>query len=286
VAHLGRKLASTLDVPIVMTSHTDYAQYAFGRFSRKKPVYVFTKLLGKFVYRNTEAVIVPSEKAVSFSQLASVRDHVVVIPNGIHLEQYQKQMSEDERKQLFSELNLVDNGKIMLVVSRISKEKNIDEIISYLPYVLKKDLDVRLVVVGDGPYKETLESLSKNLNLDSYVRFVGFIKPEFVYRYYDIGNVFVSGSTFEVHSLTYLEALSHGLPLVCRRDPCLKGVLDDGKNGFAYLTRNEFVDGVLSILNDADRAYDMRLFALEKSNEFGDSAFVNNTIALYDKILA
>lgn len=286
VAHLGRKLASVLDVPIVMTSHTDYAQYAFGRFSHKKPVCVLTKLLGKFVYRDTEAVIVPSEKAVSFSQLASVKDHIVVIPNGIHLEQYQKQMTEDERKQLFSDLKLDDNGKIMVVVSRISKEKNIDEIISYLPYVLKRDPDVRLVVVGDGPHKEALELLSRRLNLAPYIRFVGFVKPEFVYKYYDMGNVFVSGSTFEVHSLTYLEAMSHGLPLVCRRDPCLKGVLDDGKNGFSYSTRDEFVDSVLSVLKNDEETSGMRSFALEKSSSFGVQAFVDNTIALYDRVLA
>ena len=45
-----------------------------------------------------------------------------------------------------------------------------------------------------------------------------------VYKYYQTGDIFVCASTSESQGLTYVEALSSGLPLVCRRDDCLVGV--------------------------------------------------------------
>ena len=100
-----------------------------------------------------------------------------------------------------------------------------------------------------------------------------------------MGDLFVSASTFEVHSLTYLEAMTCGLPLVCRKDPCLKGVLKDGVNGYTYQTEKEFVSRVTQILNDRGLQQRMSRNALKRSEAFTDQRFVDRTVALYRKVL-
>ncbi len=285
IARMTRKIAAADHAPLVMTSHTDYAQFVFGRFCETLPVRLMAKEWGRFAYRGTRAVIAPSEKALSFSQLRTVARRSVVIPNGIRLSQFQKNFSAEERAALFAKWGLRDNGKTLVMVSRISKEKNIREILGFLPALLRREPDAQLVIAGDGPERAELEAYSRTLGLTDCVRFTGRIPPEEVYRYYDMGQVFVSASTFEVHSLTYLEALSCGLPLVCRADPCLKGVLEDGENGYAYHTERDFVESVSRILDDGTLRARLCAGAIERAQNFSDERFVDRTLALYEKVL-
>ncbi|EKC55400.1 glycosyl transferase, group 1 family, partial [human gut metagenome] len=67
------------------------------------------------------------------------------------------------------------------------------------------------------------------------------VSPAEVASYYPAGDLFVSASTSETQGLTYAEALAAGLPLLCRRDQCLRAVVEEGKNGWQYRTEEEFL---------------------------------------------
>ena len=66
---------------------------------------------------------------------------------------------------------------------------------------------------------------------------------------YQLGDIFVSASTNETQGLTYIETAANGLPLLCRRDPCLDGVLAGGRNGWVYESEEEFCDIILLLIN-------------------------------------
>ena len=80
--------------------------------------------------------------------------------------------------------------------------------------------------------------------------------------------MFVSASTFETQGLTYLEAMACGLPLVCREDPVLQGVLENEENGYTYRSEREFVDHIRRILTDRELRQAMHAKALDKAKEF------------------
>ena len=286
VARMAYHLARETGAPLVMTTHTDYAHYIFGRYRSKRPVQKLMTGWGKLVYRRAAKVIAPSEKAKRFIQLKSVRDRTVVIPNGIPVEHYQKPVSAEEKASLFQKAGFKDNGNTLVMVTRLSKEKNIAEILQYMPALLEKNPRAQLILVGDGPDRERLEEITRREGLEGHVRFMGRIPPEEVYRYYAMGDVFVSASTFEVHSLSYLEAMACGLPLVCREDDCLLGVLEDGENGRIYRTEEEYVDAVTEILQHPELRDCMRMNALRRIQEFSEDRFVDNTCALYRETLA
>lgn len=284
-ARMARAIASADHTPFVMTSHTDYAQFLFGHFSDSRPVRLLFRQLGRIIYRGAMVVTAPSKKALSFPLLGTVTPRMMVIPNGIRLEQYQKKSTPEARAALFRRWGLSDNGRTVLIVSRISKEKNLHEIVEYFPAILERLPDAQLLIVGDGPEREQLEADVAKLGISDSARFTGRIPPEEVYQYYDMGNVFVSASRFEVHSLTYLEAMARGLPLVCRDDPCLNGVLENGDNGFAYQTKQEFVDGVTSLLTDEALRARMSARSLEKAADFSVERCADRMLELYRKVM-
>ena len=118
------------------------------------------------------------------------------------------------------------------------------------------------------------------------MRFTGRIPPDEVYRYYQMGQVFVSASTFELHSMSYLEAMACGLPLVCRDDASLTGVLDNGENGYIYTDRQGFTDAVCCILRDSALRERMGEKALLQAEANSDRRFVQRTLELYRSVLS
>lgn len=64
---------------------------------------------------------------------------------------------------LRSKLGIASDETMLLSLSRVSYEKNIQAVLAALPSVLEEDDKVRLVVAGDGPYLPDLKSQAKNL---------------------------------------------------------------------------------------------------------------------------
>lgn len=282
---MSLKLSKHSGAPIVMTCHTDYGHYVFGEHRSSLPAKAIMSNAGKVLYRQAVKVTVPSQKAADFPFLRSVQDRLTVIPNGMEPEKYQKHLSEHERRAFRASLGIGDNAGALVTASRLSKEKNVGELISFLPGLLKKDPAVKLVIVGDGPHKKKLERLAEKLRLYDNVIFTGMIPSDDMWRYYDVGDLFVSASTFEVHSMSYLEALANGLPLLCRADDALNGVLEHNKNGMVYHNESEFADFALQILHQKKLREDMGCYSLQKAMDYTCEAFASSMLAVYEEAL-
>lgn len=281
---MAQIIAKKTDTPVVMTTHTDFEFFMFGRF---RGIWIIRKLAavwGKRAYKMAETVIVPAEKARDFPHLQPVRDKVTVVPNGIELDRYQKPVSPEEKEALFSQYGLRDNGYTLVMITRLSKEKNAIEILQFFPNLLRVLPEAQLVIVGEGPDRKRLETFTAQNGLSEHVRFTGRISPDIIYRYYAMGDLFVSASTFELHSMSYLEAMACGLPLVCREDSSLRGVLENGKNGFIYRNEQEFIDAVSEILKSATLRERMSEEALRRAETAGNQYFVERMLALYRSV--
>ena len=285
VARLARLVRQATQAKLVMTAHTDYTYFAFHSLHTALPVVAFMRFLGKRVYRDADALFVPSEKARSFPQLASVADRIVVIPNGICLEKYRNPADPASRAALFRRYGLKDNGFTLVMTTRISREKNLMEILTYLPALLHELPEAQLIIVGDGPDRKRLEKYCHRHQLQDHVVFTGMVPADEVCRYDAMGDIFVSASVFEVHSLSNLEAMACGLPLVCRKDDSLLGVLDNGVNGRIYETEAEFVTAVTEILRNPVLKESMHQRALERVESFSDERFIENTMQAYEAVL-
>ncbi|MCQ5204314.1 glycosyltransferase, partial [Mordavella massiliensis] len=102
-------------------------------------------------------------------------------------------------------------------LSRLAYEKNIQALIEALPDILQHRPDAQLLIVGDGPARETLERQVVKMGLSDHVQFTGEIKNEDVHHFYQMVDVFVSASDSESQGLTYDEALASNLPIVVMR---------------------------------------------------------------------
>jgi glycosyltransferase involved in cell wall biosynthesis len=110
-----------------------------------------------------------------------------------------------------------DSGVVrLLTVGRLAPEKRQDVLIHALARV-RKYRAAELTIVGRGDREGALRGLAESLGLGASVHFAGFVtKPA---RYFAAADVFLLGSDFEGFGNVIVEALGHGLPVVCTDAP-------------------------------------------------------------------
>ena len=272
---LANKIIKKLNIPYVITCHAMYEDYIrYWCPSKKLGKFIIKKLSNKY-YNPSKALVVPSIKLKKKEIEYGVKCPIEVIPT----EKFNNRISLEERKKLLKKYNIDIDKKVLVTVSRVAVEKNIEEIINYFKLLLEKDSNYRLLIVGDGPDKKNLENLVGKLELNEYVKFTGMIMPDEVYKYYQLGDVFVCASTSESQGLTYVEALASSLPLVCRKDDCLLDIIETGQNGFIYENHDEFIESVLKTNKDMGKK------SLKISKKYSKEEFGITMEKLYKEIL-
>ena len=285
IGKIGKKVAKKCNAPIINTCHTFYEDYTGYIIPSKKIGKAIAKKALRKSYKESSAIITPSLKIKDVLNSYGIDNPMSIIPTGIDLERFYKKVSTFEKAKLKAELNIPSKAKVIVSIGRLAKEKNLDEIIDYLPDLVKKDNNIIFLIGGDGPYRKKLEQRVSNLNMDKYVRFVGMISPKNTYKYYQLGDVFVCASTSETQGITYIEAMACGIPLVCRYDRCLDGVIENDYNGYMYKTKKEYIKYVHDVLNKKLLHHKLKKNAVEASKKYSKENFANTVEELYLNIL-
>ena len=285
VAEMSRRISKKTGAPVVMTMHSDYPQFFFGAHYDSWYSHLFIKPLLMWAYRGVNTMITPSEKAKKLLLEYRPDKDVRVIANGIKLDCFRKSPTEKERLETLSSLGFKENDTILVTVSRLSKEKKIDELIRFFPGLLKHRPDLKLLIVGNGPDRARLEKLVIKEKIEKNTRFAGRIEHDELYRYYKSAKVFVCASDYETQGLTYIESMACGIPSVCRDDAALNGIITDGLDGFLYKTEDEFAEKVLRLLDDSGVYNKTAENALAQSYRFDDLTASANLVTLYEEII-
>lgn len=185
-------------------------------------------------------IIAPSEKIRKLLSEYQVECPVWVIPSGIDVSRYKREKNDGWRERIRRQYGILPDTAVLLYVGRLAREKNVEEIILYQEMIKKRN--AVLMIVGDGPFRRELEMLAEKKGLLSSIIFTGMVSSEDIWKYYQAGDLFVSASTSETQGMTYGEALASGLPLLCKKDECLNGVVEDGRNGWQYRSKEEFLN--------------------------------------------
>lgn len=277
---LARRIAEELNVPLVHTYHTVYEDYTHYfspsvRWGRRAAA-----VFSRWITGQTDCVIAPTGKVRQLLLGYGVERPVLVIPSGIDLRRFRRPRDPMAEAVLRASLEIPAGRTVLLFVGRLAAEKNVEELLELRRAL--GDRPVTLLLVGDGPHRQALEARAAELGLAAPdVIFAGQVPPEQVADWYRLGTVFVSASTSETQGLTYAEALASGLPVLCRADPCLDGVIRRGENGWQYETAEAFLRQMETILEDSALVTSMRAAAAASAEPFSAERFARRVEAVY-----
>lgn len=285
IGKIAKKIAKACNAPIINTSHTLYEDYTGYLIPSKRLGKIIARKFTRSSYENSKAVIAPSDKIKTLLTKYGIKAPIHIIPTGIDLDRFKKKVHLIEKATLKAKLNIPNKAKIIVSIGRIAKEKNLDEIIDFMPDLIEKNKNIILLIGGDGPYKKQIEQKVKKLGIEKYVRFTGMIPPKNTYKYYQLGDLFVCASTSETQGITYIEALACSLPLVCRYDKCLDGVIENNKNGYTYTNKEEYIKYIDKILRNPLLHHKLRSNAISSSKKFSKEKFGDDVEKLYKEVL-
>ena len=246
---LGIWIARELKIPVIHTYHTQYEDYvhyiAKGMLIRPSMV----KYLVRGFLHDVDGVICPSEIVRDLLSKYKVKVEKRVIPTGIELAKFERpEIKEENLATLRSKLGIQEDEKMLLSLSRISYEKNIQAVLAAFAQVLKEENKVKLVVAGDGPYLDSLKEQAVQLQIQDQVIFTGMIAPSETALYYKAADFFISASTSETQGLTYLESLASGTPVIAHGNPYLDNLISDKMFGTLYYGEQELAGAILEAL--------------------------------------
>lgn len=284
----GRIMAKELRIPMIHTYHTIYEDYTHY-LTHVKTIDARAKSLARIFSKvscNTVAhVIVPTDKVKELLQKYSVHREISVIPTGVDLKKFDPSLYEQKDiDRLKMDYGIEKEEKVILYIGRVSKEKNIVEIINAMKAYMKERTDVKFLIIGGGPEAEGLHSRTRELKLEDKVIFGGAKPWDMIGLYYQLGDVFVSASQSETQGLTYIEAMAAGLPAVAKEDDCLNDILINGVNGYKFNNEKELTSGLDKVLfTDKETPYGEN--ARKLMQKFSTEAFGKSVEAVYLEVL-
>ena len=281
---LGKMVAKKLKIPLIHTYHTMYEDYlhyiAKGKVLRQSHV----KYLSRVFANHTTGVVCPSERVIDTLRAYGVVTPLRVIPTGINIEKFKRaDITNEEIEKLRQSLNIQKNQLMLLSLSRISYEKNIQTLIYGLPKVIKAYPNVRMVIVGKGPYLEELRELIVTLDLNEYIQFTGEVANDDVALYYKAADYFVSASTSETQGLTYTEAMAAGTPCVVEGNAYLNRLFDHPSLGRTFETDQDFAPALIDYIK-SEVPYDPELLE-SKLYEISSTHFGEAMIEFYEDMI-
>lgn len=254
VGHIGLFYANMFNIKSVATFHGYFMEPEYLKLVgiEKRGVKLAQKLLWKFAksfYDKANIIVTPSKFVRKDLLSRNFKKNIVVINNAVDFSD--RKFSISEHKKFINNHNL-KNKKILLYIGRVSTEKNIKFLINILPLVLKKEKNVLLLIVGNGPELSNLKNQAKNLNVEKNIVFTGEIENKKIIEIgiHKIAKIFVTASHSEVQPMSIIEAFNFGLPLVCASSRGLSEMVSG--NGYLISDDNEqkFSEAIVKILKD------------------------------------
>jgi L-malate glycosyltransferase len=238
--------------------------------------------LDALIMATMDAVICVSEsQRRSLGRLLPERK-IHFIPNAVDIDE----ISRLSHESITGVPDLHKRKKWIIFVGRLSREKGVAHLIRAFSRLISLHEQVTLIIIGDGPDRAKLESLTDSLRMTDCVHFMGFQTN--VYPYIRNAEFLILPSLTEGMPVVILEAFALEKAVVATRVGGIPGVVQNAKHGLLVEARNESELGnaIARLINEVDLTKRMGTSAydLEKM-EYSFSIQAMRYQSLYRKVL-
>lgn len=282
----AKKLNSTL----VYTLHTAYDDYVYYVMPKVLARMVKGKILDKFLgfyAGKSKAIVGPSAKCFEYIKKTSHRKKVRILPNSAEMNLFNpKNVTDEQIANIKKELNIPNDAFIACFVGRMGTEKSVDVTLNYLSQTLKKDDNIYFVAIGDGPDLENLKNQAKELNILDKVRFTGKVTHEELPTYYAMSKLYLTSSLTEMNSISMLEAMAMGLPVLQRMDEINKDQILEGKNGYIFTNETDMYKHLKRLSKLSDEEYSKIKFEVNETvSQKDEKGIAEKELEVYKKAI-
>jgi glycosyltransferase involved in cell wall biosynthesis len=277
---VGSILGSIYHIPVVSTIHDIFSKNSpdgWKKWAAQNNVSRISSLIGPLFEKITIKMPVDAIHTVSNTSKQDIinfepksSDSIIVIPNGIHLKDYDGMC--------------IDYQSYVLFIGRLVYYKNLDTVISSFKNVVNNVPHAKLVVVGDGPMRDKWEKMVTKLNLAKNILFTGYISHARKLELLSKCCALLMPSTIEGFGLVLLEAFAMKKPVLVANIKPYDEIVEDKTDGFmlsAY-DQEEWSDKITFILSNKNVCENMGIKGrLKVENRFNIYEVLDKVESLY-----
>ncbi|MGD8704076.1 MAG: glycosyltransferase [Syntrophobacterales bacterium] len=215
-------------------------------------------------------------------KLGLPRERVTVIHGPVGIDTGDRK--ETAKQQPFTE----QHGRLLVYVGNLTAPKRAETILRAMQKVTEVYADCRLVLIGEGNLRPSLEALTDELGLRKHVHFCGALSHEEVLKILQCADVFVHCSEYEGLGMAIMEAMGAGLPVVASRVGGVPDLVREGETGFMIPPDDveTYAEKILLLLNNDQLRQELgrkaRHFAVKHLNK---QAILAQLETVYGEIL-
>ena len=232
--------ARKLQLPVTSSFHTNFHSYShhYGMGLLKSPIETYLRKL----HNRTQATMVPTQAMVQELRGRGF-DNVTLVARGVATSLFKP---ERRSEALRAEWGAQPEDLVVMLVGRLAKEKNVALVVSAYQAIVARLPSAKLVLVGDGPLRESLEQACPQ------AIFAGVRKGEELAAYYASADLFLFASLTETFGNVVPEALASGLPVVSYSHAAASELIVNDYNGLLVEPGNAeaFVRAAVTVASD------------------------------------
>lgn len=261
----GLNVAKLHRIPYIHTYHTLYPEYVHYVWETKLTKRLAERLSRDFC-QQCSSIVAPSTKIERYLREWGVTVPIDIIATGVDVERYSTPDPEAVER-IRARLDLAPEERVLVFMGRLGREKNVEMLLralwhSHLP-------NIRLVIAGDGPHREELESIVDELDLQTRVSFLGYVHGADAVATYHVADAFAFASTTETQGLVIGEAMAAGLPVIAVEDLAVEDFVVSGRTGLVVPGRPEDLAHAFDeLLGDDDLRATMGAASRERAGHF------------------
>ncbi len=248
----------------------------------------YTALVNQILAGLTDVITFDSQRGLRQASLAKgmSRPALKVIYNGADLQLFQASRVQAGIPELRKSLGIEENCPILGNIARLTEQKGQEVLLQAVSLLIRKGHNLRVVLVGGGPRRGELESLTDTLGIRDYVLFLGprHDLPELL----SLFDIFVLSSYWESLPVIILEAMAMARPVVATDVAGVSEVVEDEVTGLLVEAGEPelLAQALLRLIGNPGLAAQMGAAGRQRvEGEFGVERMVAETTALYDDLL-
>lgn len=285
IGYFGMNWALHHKVPLVYTLHTMYDDYVY--YVAPKPfVPAARRLSHKFFSRyikNCDAITGPSLKCQEYVDKVGQHRPVHVIPNPVELDKFAKgAVTPQQIAAVRQQHNLPDTCDYVLFIGRLGREKSCDVLVDCWAKAVKPEDNLKLMIVGDGPARPELIAQAEQLGISDMVVFPGMVQHNDIPPYLAMGSLYATASLSDTNSISMLEGMASGLPVLQLNDPINGDQIAEGQNGFIFHDAQDMRQKLLTWKNmSAEQKQQLSDATRDSVAKKGYETLAQNLLAVY-----
>ncbi|MBY0426798.1 MAG: N-acetyl-alpha-D-glucosaminyl L-malate synthase BshA [Cytophagales bacterium] len=272
-AYMAKQILKTegINIPVITTLHgTDIT--LVGKDNTFEPVVTFS------INESDGVTAVSADLRKETYELFPIHRDIEVIPNFIDLTRFTKQ-----KKDFFKKAICPEGEKLIIHTSNFRKVKRVEDVVRVF-YNIRQQIPAKLLLVGDGPDRQKMENLCRELEISNDVRFLG--KVEAVEEILSVCDLFLLPSEKESFGLAALEAMACEVPVISTNTGGLPELNIQGVTGFLSNVGDieDMSKNALYILND-NNLPTFKQNALAQAKRFDVTVIMPQYEAFYQSVM-